>query len=96
MEYYFENKEGEVCYSLESIKDRMRDDNIKERTVFIAIPQSVDGFFWCKEYGEVTESHVSCGKICDYYKPRNGINGRCKHHTHFHEATYKTKLVKIK
>lgn len=80
---YFEQVDGPLCYPLETIKNRMKVDDVKERKVYTAHPDYGSGFFWCKEYGESGESGYSdCGKLCPSYKPRNGKNGRCAHSTH--------------
>lgn len=94
MKYYFETKESETCYDLESIKDMMRADGITERTVFEAIKDNVGGYFWCKAIGEVGEKG-QCGKQCSDYEPRNGKSGCCKYFGSLYTATDKTLTVNI-
>lgn len=45
-----------------------------------------DDFFYCPKIGEVgLTSESECGKVCEFYKPRNGKNGRCVHHKNCYE-----------
>lgn len=76
--YYFEEEEAERCYEIETIKDRMRFDDIKERKVFEAVRELNADAFWCKIECDVGEKG-HCGRDCKDYKPRNGKNGNCKH-----------------
>ena len=77
--YYFEKSNYyENCYTLDywiqAVEDEGRDIVLIEAKMVTG-----DGTFYCSEFGEVGYTGDSdCGIACDYYKPRNGKNGRCK------------------
>ncbi len=76
--YYFLYSDSEICYEKSYFIDYM---DGKEIEVYEAIPEKIDGIFWCKEQmfcGDNSEE--TCGKICPDYKPRNGKSGCCKHY----------------
>lgn len=65
-----------------------------------------DDSFYCDhpkihEVGSTSESE--CGRLCEYYKPRNGKNGRCVYHKNCYEhngslyrVTKNGRFIKIK
>jgi hypothetical protein len=74
------------CYTLDHHREMMRDDGLTTLTVYRAIPTPTSVAFWCKHFGEAGETgNDSCGRNCLSYAPRNGKNGRCRHHTHCYE-----------
>lgn len=74
------------CHSIETHRDMMRDDGLATLTVYRAKPVPTKDFFWCRHHREVGESGIgTCGRVCNAYAPRNGKNGRCKHHEHCYE-----------
>ncbi len=75
--YYFEEKDSERCYDLETIKDRMRCENLTERKVFEAEREIDAPAFFCRFDAEVYEKG-SC-RDCTEYTPRNKVSGICKH-----------------
>ena len=81
---YFADMEAEKCWPLSKHVDYMKDNNLTEMNVFLAVPMKVSGFFWCKHFGEMGEKG-NCGQECLAYEPRNGESGICRHHGHFHE-----------
>ena len=77
---YFEDSHDEVCYPLDYFIEKMEEDET-ELILYPAIPERMAGVFWCKEHlfcGD--DSSDTCGNQCEEYKPRNGKNGRCRHH----------------
>lgn len=81
--FYFHHNDSEVCYQEDHFQFIMYDEGIDEIEVFEAIPAIIGGgVFWCTEHSFCgDDSHDSCGRInCDQYDPRNGKNGRCRHH----------------
>lgn len=78
MKYYFKNANAEECYSLNHFKDEMAFDRITEMTVFEAIQEKANGYFYCNFYNEIGEVGQSCGKQCIRYSPRNNRKGICK------------------
>jgi len=80
MKRYFENEDAELCYPESYFQDEMRNNGLTEMMVLEAIPMksSETDYMWCKE-NEATGKKGECGRICDDYEPRNGINGICKH-----------------
>ena len=81
--FYFESIEHDVCHTEEYFQDLMMFGCATEVEVIEAILDLTGGgVFWCKVYsfcGDDTSD--SCGKQCEEYKPKNGKNGCCKHHT---------------
>jgi hypothetical protein len=77
--FYFYDKDDEFCHNLSDIKDRIFDDELTEKKVFEAKRETGNATFFCKKQQFVGESGQHCGKECEYYKPRNGKNGRCIH-----------------
>ncbi len=93
---YFETVDGEFCYDLGTIKDRMRIDEIKEKTVFLAKKDDSikNDYFWCRAVGEVGEKG-HCGKDCSDYEPRNGKSGCCKYFASTYYASEEIKIIKL-
>jgi len=85
--YYFENQDSELCYTKDHFIEEMKDRGISGMEVYPAKITFGTGYFYCQEYAEVGESGESCGKFCEFYKPRNGKNGRCKHHSNCYEPS---------
>jgi hypothetical protein len=78
---YFYNEGDEICVSIESIKEMMIDDELTEKTVSEAVIDPDKSYFWCTETGDAGLSDEgTCGKYCEYYKPRNGKSGVCLFH----------------
>lgn len=97
MKYYFWPDNDELmCFTLDSIKDQMRYNEIYEAEIIEATIVTGGGFFFCDEYNEIGESGESCGLQCQKYAPRNGKSGRCKHHKNTYEPSDKVRTLKIK
>jgi hypothetical protein len=78
--FYFEvNSEG-FCYQLQDFIDRIEDG--EEKIILqIAKIDYGNGYGWCLAEGEpIEQGDGTCGKVCDGYKPRNKVSGRCIHH----------------
>lgn len=74
------------CYTLSWHREEMRLDELSSLRLYPALPSLDKDVFWCAmhvEYGHRGEA--TCGLVCDRYAPRNGRNGRCRHH----RATYR-------
>ena len=99
MKYYFcpaIDPDLLMCFDLETIKVRMREKDISEADVLEA-RQVIGGVvYWCNVWNDVGYTGTGCGKICEKYSPRNGKNGRCRHHSNTYEPTDKKKTIKIK
>ncbi len=68
------------CYTEESIRQTMADEDIDEITVYRAEREIGSDAFYCKDLGEAYLKEDSpCGKNCTEYAPRNGKNGNCRH-----------------
>ncbi|MCP4053273.1 MAG: hypothetical protein GY739_09420 [Mesoflavibacter sp.] len=89
--YYFYNKDSEMCYTLEYIKDKMRVDKLLEKEVYEAKREINSGHLFCKLDGVVYDSCEGCTS----WKPRNGKSGCCVHwgycYTHENKVTIKIK-----
>ena len=81
--FYFQDSDSEMCYNEDYFQDIIHMNGMEEMEVFEAIPAIIGGgVFWCKEHLFCSDdSRDTCGRHnCDQYDPRNGKNGRCKHH----------------
>lgn len=86
---YFQiyNKEShdDFCYQIGHFKEMARIDN-EPVMVRRAAPIIGSGLMWCRALAECIESgNGDCGKICAYYNPCNGKNGRCRELTYAYE-----------
>lgn len=84
MQYYFQSKDAEICYTREVFDDLMRFEGTTTKTVFKAVKSTDKSVFWCKCYNEAGETG-SCGKSCDAYKPKNKKSGVCAFHSRCYE-----------
>lgn len=96
--FYFSPHEEETCYHKQYYLDYMKQNRIKEMTVFEAKAEIGSDMFFCKELLEVGMKGEGdgCGKMCEHYKPRNGKSGRCKHSGFVYEQTEKSITLKVK
>ena len=94
--YYFRHQDAENCYRRDHFVEIMKDEGLAELQVYPAMIMHGSGFFYCQEHGEVGESNTGeCGKSCDHYKPRNGKNGRCRHHSNCYEPADEAITIKL-
>lgn len=95
--FYFSSHEPEHCYPKQYHLDFMKENRIKEMTVFEAKAEIGSDMFFCKELMEVGAKGEGdgCGKMCQHYKPRNGKSGRCIHSGHVYEQTDKSITLKV-
>ena len=93
--YYFIEPDGDVCLNKKAIIEYMKEDGLKELTVFEAKRETGSGYFFCREFGEVGEINGTCGKSCEKYIPNNGKSGRCRHYGWLYEKTFKIRTFKI-
>ena len=96
MKYYFENNDDDGCYPKEHFQELMEERDISEIEVYPAKIMYGTGYFYCQEHGDVGETGEGCGKFCEFYKPRNGKNGRCKHHSNTYEPADNSIILKRK
>lgn len=92
---YFQTKESEYCQSLESFKNEMKINDVKEMTVYEAVKDDSKDYFFCQAVGEVTENNGICGRDCTDYEPRNGKSGICNHKSCCYFPTNKTLTIKL-
>lgn len=77
--FYFRDEcDAEMCFHLDYHMDNARDEGLTEITLYEAVPEKVEGFFWCRAVDEVSEDGY-CGKSCEDYEPKNGKSGMCRH-----------------
>ena len=97
MKLYFSDQAGESCHTVDYFYEYMRENNVKELTLFRAKPEFGSEYFFCRECSDVGEvGNSDCGKLCESYKPRNGKNGRCVHSTFVYDVTDEKRILKIK
>ena len=97
MKYYFSKDydDGERCYTLQFFRDYMKENNLLTLELIEAKIETGTNYFYCLEFGEVGETGEGCGKICRMYAPRNGKNGRCRHHANCYIPTKNILTFKI-
>ena len=79
--YYFESNDSEICYTEDHFHDLMDYEKWSKMELFEAIPERIQGVFWCKVHSFCADDTAdTCGRQCDQYEPRNRKNGCCKHH----------------
>jgi len=95
--YFALSIDDERCYTLDSIVDQMKYNNLSETEIKSAVKDSsVTGYFYCKYYDSVGESiDGECGKHCDGYDPRNGKSGNCRHKGSCYSQSDDTFLLKL-
>jgi len=89
--YYFINRDDEYCADIESVKDFMRFNEMKEIEVFEAKRDLGSDFLFCKFYWAAGEKGI-CGNVCEKYDPRNGKNGICIYNAPVYERGNKIKI----
>ena len=70
---YFENKDSNICYPLQTHLERAKEEGLKEIELFEAIPSTEKDYIWCSELDTTSEKH-GCNKDCPYYK----VSGKSK------------------
>ena len=94
--YYFADWDDLGCHTLDTHLDHMEKYGVSKMDVYEAKAEFGSGYFFCQEYGVVGEQDgMTCGKICDKYKPRNGKNGRCVHNGYCYERTDKKRTLEL-
>jgi hypothetical protein len=87
MRYYFEDQESERGYAKDHFIEEMKERGITEMKVYPAKMIKGEDFAYCTEYSEPVETGAGdCGRFCEFYKPRNGKNGRCRFSSNCYEA----------
>lgn len=76
--YYFEALDSELCYTLDYHLDQAREQGLSRIELYEAVPEKVNGFFFCRAVNAVGEDGY-CGSQCTDYEPRNGKSGMCRH-----------------
>ncbi len=97
MKYYFDDSDDEGnCYTLDYFKEQLNDE-LPEMKLRLAKMVVGESFFYCCYFGECCEKDdCTCGKFnCEKYNPRNGKNGRCKHHRNCYVETDETITIKF-
>jgi hypothetical protein len=95
MKYYFESSDSELCYTKDHFIELIRENEIKEMTVYPAKIEYGTGYFFCVQFNEISDLG-ECGTLCEEYKPRNGKNGRCRFHSNCYVPEDKPVKLKIK
>ena len=93
-EWEAQEEERQIQAYEDQLEQQAIDEEI-ERMVFPAEIVYGSEFFWCDEFMEVGETGESCGKECKKYSPRNGKNGRCRHHKNCYTHADKPITIKI-
>lgn len=94
MKLYFQENDP-ICYDLKYHRYYMYENGINELKLYEAKREVNSPYFFCKLYERVGEkSESECGKMCEGYKPRNGVSGCCKHIGFTYEQTDNIYLLK--
>ena len=85
MKHYFLNKDEEYCFTKEHYVRRMNEVGLTYIAVYEAKKVRDKELIFCKAVGEPAEKN--CGRQCEFYSPRNGKSGICKHDGMLFECT---------
>lgn len=83
-QFYFYNKWDEMCHTKDVIIETMEENGVTSKEVYRADRCRDGDMFFCKLAGAIGDKGT-CGKLCDYYKPRNGKAGICIHNRYTYE-----------
>lgn len=88
---------AETCHTLDSHRAAMVENGEEERILYRAVPDPSTAYFWCHAFHAPCSKDLStCGQECPLYAPRNGSNGRCRHHGHCYTADpQRTKVLRL-
>jgi hypothetical protein len=73
---YFKDINDEMCYELSHFMREAIDEGLDVLELFEAVEEPNTGLLFCKAVDSVAEEG-SCGKLCEFYTPINGRNGKC-------------------
>jgi hypothetical protein len=95
--YWSEVIDEEHVFPMSRFLIEMKEQGIKELKVFKVKPEIIPDVFYCHYVDEFCmKSDEPCGKTCEEYSPRNGKNGRCRHHDVWsHEPTDEFIILKL-
>jgi hypothetical protein len=83
-QFYFSNKDSEVCYTRRKFDFYMEERGLSEIEVYKAEKYKSTDVFWCQvECFCGDDSQDTCGKQCSSYEPRNGKSGCCRHYSKY-------------
>ena len=68
---YYSEEDGDLCYPLQHFIDEDSEPVILEE-----MKRHIGGEMWCTELFDFVDGE--CGDLCDFYKPCNGVSGRCR------------------
>lgn len=76
---YFRHKDDEHCFNKEFHFEKGKLNGQQTVVLYEAVPEKLDGVFFCRATEVVGEDDGGCGKLCEFYDPRNGKSGMCRH-----------------
>ena len=89
MNYYSNFDYSDYVCPLKVWLDIMRNNSL-ETIILQKCKRDIGGLMWCLvEKDFIVNTSDTCGKQCKYYKPCNGINGKCCHLVHGFTGTGK-------
>jgi hypothetical protein len=98
MKLYFTNNllEEDFCYTLEKIKKEAKKKGLNQIEIFEAEKEIGSDAFFCNKYSEIMGKGFGyCGKECNFYQPRNGKSGICKHNKPTYLKTNKKLIINL-
>ena len=79
---YFNSKDSEFCYDINYWVQYLKSEKLDSIELFEAKSEKMEDYFFCQkllEWGGKNEG--TCGGSCEWYTPRNGKSGCCKHYS---------------
>jgi len=94
MKLYFLNQDSDYCYPLSYFRNYLKENHLKTIELIEATPDKTKKFFFCKYHmvNGIRQTNT-CGKICEYYKPRNNKNGCCRYYVNTYEKSNREIII---
>ena len=88
---FFSELDETTCYPLLQIIAEADRQGLATLKLNLAKRLLAADYFYCKHYDQVGEKG-QCGKACNFYQPKNGRSGACRHTGHIYEPENEYKL----
>jgi hypothetical protein len=97
MKLYFSNITSEErCYPLDYIKQKAKEEGVRQIEVREAEREINSDAFYCSKEDEIMGKGFGyCGKECKFYQPRNGKSGICRHNKQVYTPKKEVKIIKL-
>ena len=95
--YFCDEIEPEMCYSKDFFISKMKEFGLNETLISEAKRELKTDYFFCKATVSIgIKEETICGRLCEYYKPRNKKSGCCRFRGFCYTPEGKKITLKIK